>query len=105
MIMKGTFAILLPCLLALTNYTHLVSAQNFRFLLATNTIPYDDVCEDVDSLSVMCKRQFIQAVVGNNPDPDPFCTGNCFESVLEAYQSCNDTFLSNRVVQLIARGE
>jgi hypothetical protein len=100
--MKGSLAILLPCLLALS-YGHLVHAQgDFSFNDLTNAIPYADSCEQVGSLSDMCKREFRQAVTGS--DQDPFCTGNCFTSVLAAYRSC-DAALANPVAQLIGRGE
>ena len=97
--MKGILASLLPSLLTL----HLVSAQeNFSF--ANNGIPYADICEQVGSLSDMCKREFREAVMAPDPDPEPFCTGNCFATVLAAYRSC-DGALANPIAQLIGRGE
>ena len=97
--MKGVLAILLPSLLTL----HLVSAQaDFSFV--NNGIPYADRCEQVGSLSDTCKREFREAVLALDPDPKPFCTGNCFATVLAAYQSCNAE-LAIPIALLIGGGE
>ena len=52
----------------------------------------------------MCKREFREAVLGPDPDPKPFCSGNCFATVLAAYQSC-DAELAIPIAQLIGKGE
>lgn len=99
--MKGVLAILLPSLLTF----HLVSAQaDFSFV--NNGVPYADSCQQVGSLSDTCKREFREAVLGPDPaaSPKPFCTGNCFATVLAAYQSCNAE-LAVPIELLIAEGE
>ena len=99
--MKGVLAILLPSLMTF----YLVSAQaNFSFV--NNGVPYadHDSCQQVGSLSDTCKREFREAVLGPDPDPESFCSGNCFATVLAAYQSC-DGALANPIAQLIGRGE
>ena len=102
--MKGVLTTFLHCLLALI-CAHLVSAQRLEdFSFNNNEIPYDDSCQQVGSLSDMCKREFREAVLGPDPDPESFCTGNCFATVLAAYQSC-DGALANPIAQLIGRGE
>ena len=102
--MKGVLATFLHCLLALI-CAHLISAQRLQdFSFNNNEIPDDDSCQQVGSLSDMCKREFREAVLGPDPDPESFCSGNCFATVLAAYQSC-DGALANPIAQLIGRGD
>ena len=91
--MKIALVILPACLLALA---HLISAQ----MISTNIPPVD--CEQVQNLSPECAAAFAQAFAGSDQAAS-FCSGDCFRTVLSAYQSCGSAGAT--VVQGLQEGE
>jgi hypothetical protein len=96
--MKSAVVALLPCLWALSLY-HVARAQTISEvreivtqLIETVTdgigFPLSGSCPQLNSLSDECRRQFIG---GLGSDAFAICTGECYERVLEAYQSCSDS--------------
>ena len=91
--MKSSLVILPACLLALA---HLISAQT----ISTNMPPTD--CEQVQNLSPECATALAQARTGSD-QTESFCSGDCFGTVLSAYQSCGSG--AAVVVQGLQEGE
>ena len=76
--MKTALIILPACLLVLA---HLSSAQ----ILSTNTPP----CEEVQNISPRCAAEVEQIEAEPNQLAyETFCRGDCFQSVISAYESC-----------------
>ena len=87
--MKTALVILPACLLVLA---HLSSAQ---------TIPSID-CEQVQNLSPECVAAIAQAGTGAD-QAAAFCRGDCFQTVLSAYESCGAA--GEETVQSLQEGE
>ena len=90
--MKTALVILPAYLLVLA---HLSSAQMF-----STDAPID--CEQVQNLSPECVVAFAQAVTGAD-QAAAFCRGDCFQTVLSAYQSCGAA--GEEFVQSVQEGE
>lgn len=89
--MKSALIVLPACLLALA---HLISAQ------ITGVPPID--CEQVRNLSPECQAAFSRGAAGADAAA-AFCSGDCFRTVLSAYQSCGSA--GDAIVQGLQQGK
>lgn len=109
--MKSALVILLPCLVAIS-LPHVARAQILSTLVnqfiqtAIDAVglPLSGSCPEVDNLSEECKRQFLG---GLGSSAFAICTGECYEPVLAAYESCEDmkVFGASFLVDLLRAGE